>query len=289
MSGEEVPFDKDSVLGAALLASVANVIMQLARPGIGYGVIESRVESGQLHRHPVKRSRTTFSYLAVALMGSPGEKAAFRKAVNRAHAQVRSGPSSPVAYDAFDRDLQLWVAACLYRGIEDTHRAFLGPITPAQRERLYASAATLGTTLQVPPESWPADPGAFEAYWRDEVERISIDEPVRRYLRDLAELRFLPRPVSLLFGGLHRFVTTGFLPPDFREQMELPWSEQDQRQFDRFIAIVRMLTRVEPPPMRRFPFNVLLWDLRCRMWTGRPLVLSGVIWFVALWVIFSVI
>ena len=40
--------------------------MQLARPGAGYGVMESRVESGRADRHPIKRARTTLTYLAVA-------------------------------------------------------------------------------------------------------------------------------------------------------------------------------------------------------------------------------
>ena len=53
-------------MGVALLAGPANVIMQLARPGVGYGVKESRVESGRVDRHPIKRARTTFTYLAVA-------------------------------------------------------------------------------------------------------------------------------------------------------------------------------------------------------------------------------
>ncbi|MEU6040934.1 oxygenase MpaB family protein [Actinomadura sp. NPDC047616] len=269
---EPVPFDRKAIVGAALLAGGANVIMQLARPGVGYGVIESPVESGQLHRHPIKRARTTFSYLAVAIMGTPQEKAAFRKAVNKAHAQVRSGPASPVPYNAFDRELQLWVAACLYRGLEDTYRSFIGPIDPGERERLYRSAATLGTTLQVRPEDWPPDRAAFEEYWQRELKKIAIDEPVRRYLGDLADLRFLPGPVSLLFGPANRFVTTGFLPPEFREQMRLPWSDRDQRRFDRLVTALRAFVRIQPPVLRRFPFDLLLWDVRRRMRTGRPLV-----------------
>lgn len=272
MLAESVSMDKNSVLGAALLAGIANVIMQLSRPGVGYGVLESRVENGQVFRHPLKRSRTTFTYAAVALLGSPEEKAAYRKAVNRVHAQVHSGPSSPVSYDAFDRELQLWVAACLYRGTEDACQAFIGPLTPAARARLYASAATFGTTLQVPREVWPPDLDAFDAYWRAELEKVSIDEPVRQYLQDLTDLRFLPGPVSFLLRGFNRFITTGFLPPDFREQMRLPWSAEDQRQFNRFVAIMRALTRLQPPALRQFPLNVLLWDLRLRMWTGRPLI-----------------
>lgn len=267
-----MPVDEDLVFGAALLAGTANVIMQLARPGVGHGVLESRVESGQIYRHPLKRSRTTFTYIAVAYLGSPREKVAYRRAVNRVHAHVRSGPGSPVSYDAFDRDLQLWVAACIYRGFEDAHLAFIGPMKRGTRERLYASAAVFGTTLQVPPDAWPADVDAFEAYWREEMPKISVDEPVRQYLRGLAGLRFLPGPVSFCLGGFNRFVTTGFLPPEFRDQMRLPWTEADQRRFGAFASAVRRLTRALPAPLRRFPFNVLLWDVRLRMWLRLPLV-----------------
>lgn len=33
-------------------AGAANVIMQLSRPGVGHGVVESTVESGNLMKHP---------------------------------------------------------------------------------------------------------------------------------------------------------------------------------------------------------------------------------------------
>jgi uncharacterized protein (DUF2236 family) len=244
--------------------------MQLARPGVGHGVVESRVESGQLHRHPLKRARTTYSYLAVATLGTPADRAAFRKAVNRVHAQVRSTPSSPVAYRALDPGLQLWVAACLYRGFEDTHRAFLGPIPDI--ERLYRSAATLGTTLQVREDAWPADRAAFEEYWQASLSEVAFDETVRRYLTDVAELRFLPRPFAVLFGRFNRFATTGFLPPEFRAPMRLQWTERDRRRFARLTWTVRAVVRALPPALRRFPFDLLLWDVRRRVRAGRPLV-----------------
>ena len=84
------------MMGVGLLAGPANVIMQLARPGVGYGVMESRVESGRVDRHPIKRARTTFTYLAVAAHGTDEQKAAYRRAVNGAHAQVYSTDESPV-------------------------------------------------------------------------------------------------------------------------------------------------------------------------------------------------
>jgi uncharacterized protein (DUF2236 family) len=102
----EVRFD-DGLMCMALLLGPANVIMQLARPGVGYGVMESRVESARVDLHPIKRARTTFTYLAVAMAGSDAQKAAFRRAVNRAHAQVYSKPNSPVEHNTFDPYLPL--------------------------------------------------------------------------------------------------------------------------------------------------------------------------------------
>ncbi|MDA3644423.1 oxygenase MpaB family protein [Saccharopolyspora indica] len=263
---------RNAVTGAGLLAGNANVIMQLARPGVGYGVVESRVESGQLFRHPIKRTRTTLAYIAVATMGTARERELFRRGVNRAHAQVRSTDSSPVAYNAFDPDLQLWVAACLFKGFEDLHLLFFGEPDAETAEAFYRDAAALGTTLQVPPEAWPSDRAAFEQYWTESLGRIAIDDAVREYLLDVTMLTWLPRPVSVLLGRFNRFVTAGFLPEPFRAEMRLPWTARDQRRFDRLMAVVAAIVRHSPPVLRQFPYNLILWDLRRRIRTGRPLV-----------------
>jgi uncharacterized protein (DUF2236 family) len=259
---------RESLLGAGLLAGSANVIMQLGRPPVGYGVMESRVESGNLFRHPLKRARTTNTYLAVAVFGTDEERAAYRRAVNTSHVHVRSTPESPVRYNAFDPELQLWVAACLYKGIEDILEA-MGRPSP---EGLYEQAAVLGTTLQVRPEMWPADRAAFADYWAAGLGRVEIDDRTREYLVRIVDLRFLPRPFSVLFGRFHRFVTTGFLPGCFREQMRLPWSAADQRRFERLMRGIGRVAGWLPGAARRFPFNLHLYDLRRRLRDGRPLV-----------------
>ncbi|HVW42671.1 MAG TPA: oxygenase MpaB family protein [Amycolatopsis sp.] len=262
----------DAMTGAALLAGGANVIMQLGHPAVGYGVVESRVESGRLFDHPVKRTRTTLTYLAVAVLGTDEERAAFRRAVNRQHARVRSTGSSPVEYNAMDPELQLWVAACLYRGVEDTYRAFAGPLDPDTAEALYRSSATLGTTLQVRADRWPPDRAAFEEYWEQALDKVSIDDTVREYLHAVATLQFWPAPVRIPLARLNKFVTTGFLPPRFREQMRLPWSPHQQRLFDRLMRAIGVVALRSPRVVREFPYNAYLWDLRRRIRTGRPLV-----------------
>ena len=267
---------EDGLMGIALLAGPANVIMQLARPGVGYGVLESRVESGRVDRHPIKRARTTFTYLAVATMGSDEQKAAFRRAVNRAHAQVYSTEKSPVKYHAFDPDLQMWVGACLYKGAVDVYRLFVGELDEETAERHYREGMPLGTTLQVPAEMWPRDSAAFDCYWQESLAKVHIDDTVRDYLYPIAAGRMrglkLPGPLQRRLDSIALLITTGFLPQQFRDEMRLPWDATRQRRFDRLMTRLRIANNLMPRVIRQFPFNVLLRDLDWRIRTGRPLV-----------------
>ncbi|VEG51264.1 FadD27 [Mycolicibacterium aurum] len=274
-SGKSAGAD-DGMLGLGLLAGPANVIMQLARPGVGYGVLESRVESGRVDRHPIKRARTTFTYLAVSTNGSDAQKAAFRRAVNGAHAQVFSTDESPVEYHAFDRDLQLWVGACLYKGVVDVHRLFVGEMDDETADRLYLQGRALATMLQVPETMWPADRAAFDRYWQAALDDVHIDDTVRDYLYPIAASRLrgvtLPAPLQRRSEELALLITTGFLPQRFRDEMRLPWDARRQRRFDRLMAVLRTVNTVSPTVVRQFPFNVLLKDVDRRMRAGRPLV-----------------
>lgn len=266
----------DGLMGVALLAGPANVIMQLARPGVGYGVLESRVESGRVDLHPIKRARTTFTYLAVASQGSDEQKAAFRRAVNRAHAQVYSTEESPVKYNAFDRDLQLWVGACLYKGAVDVYRLFVGEMDDETAERHYREGMALGTTLQVPEDMWPKDRAAFDRYWQESLDKVHIDDTVRQYLYPIAAARVrgvkLPGPLQRWSDNFSLLITAGFLPQRFRDEMRLDWNDKKQRRFDRLMGVLRVVNGLMPRFVRQFPFNVLHKDLDWRIRTGRPLV-----------------
>lgn len=252
------------LVGASLLAGGANVVMQLAWPEVGHAVVESRVLDGQLFRHPVRRTRTTLTYLAVAIAGDPALRRSLGAEINAVHRQVRSTATSALAYDASDPRLQRWVAACLYRGLEDTHEAFFGPLDRPSIEALYVAATPLATMLRVPPAEWPADRAAFEHYWNEALGHVRIDPPVHRYLDDVLALRFLPRWLARPLEPAHRFVTAGFLPPTIRDAMGLRWSARQQRRFARMTAVAGWVVRRLPRVAREFPFNVLLADARRR-------------------------
>lgn len=273
LTAKELDQKYPGILDATVLLSAgANIIMQLALPAVGHGVAESRVESGSVLLRPLKRARTTFTYLAVAMLGSTEEKLAYRRAVNGAHSQVYSTDESPVKYNAFDPELQLWVASCLYWGFVDTYQKVHRPLSRTEQEDFYQMARPLGTTLQVRQEMWPEDLEAFEEYWQNGIKNLHIDDRVHEFLMIIADLKFLSPITRKLMGNFNRLMTAGFLPPQVREQMQLEWDDNKQRKFDRNLRFFGKSMKFLPRPIRQAAYILPLRDFRRRLARGEPLV-----------------
>ncbi|MEJ2865256.1 oxygenase MpaB family protein [Actinomycetospora flava] len=263
---------EDLVLGPVVLSATANVIMELSWPGVGHGVAESRVDSGNVMLHPLHRFRTTNAYLAVALLGTDEERADYRRAVGRSHAHVHATAESPVAYDAFDPELQRWVALCLYRAFEDTWGLLAGEPGMRLPDGVYRECATLGTTLQMRPEQWPPDRAAFDDAWDDGLAHVRIDDAVRAYFTRLIRGDFLPEPVRRATASPRTFLTTGFLHEPFRGLLGLEWSRDDQRRFETHLRRLGAVLHRLPDVVKQAPYSTTLTDLRVRRALGRPLV-----------------
>lgn len=260
----------DGITG--MYAGMANVMIQMAgAPGIAHAIIESRVESGRLDRHPFKRARTTLTYLGVALFGTDEERLAYREAVNEAHRHVVSTPESPVKYNAFDRELQLWVAGCLYYGMTDSWEALHGPLDEPVAESIYQEAARFGTTLQMPREMWPADRAAFLDYFQGRLAEVEIDDQAGAFMVSLLRFEVLPwylYPATKVLV----FMNTGFTPAVLREKLGVTWTDRHQRVFAAVNRATGVVVRRLPQVVRRMPLNLYLWDMRRRIRSGRRLV-----------------
>lgn len=249
------------------LGAGATVLLQMAEPGVGHGVSN---HSTVLSR-PLDRLRTTMTYVYAVTLGSDEERRAIIRLTNKAHVPVRSKPDGPVPYNGFDPDLQLWVAATLYKNGHDLYERFFGPLDDATADRIYQQSAIYGTALQVAPEMWPATRAEFDQYWQRKLDELTIDDQVREFINKL--LRGGDAPLVIRLGmPLNRFVTRGLLPARIREQLYLSWSPLEQRLFDAMMTALPPVYRLIPRPVRWLPSRYYLWDMRRRLKSGRGLI-----------------
>ena len=68
------------------------------------------------------------------------------------------------------------------------------------------------------------------------------------------------------------FATAGFLPAEFRTQMQLPWSAGQQRRFDWLLTALRLADRVIPREVWLLGYQLYLRDMRARARHGRRIV-----------------
>ncbi|KXP01784.1 DUF2236 domain-containing protein [Tsukamurella tyrosinosolvens] len=261
----------DLMTMVGLTSGVANIIMQLSLPAVGHGVHESRVVSGSPRRRPFKRLRTTSQHLVVSVLGNESDRDAFREEMRAVHAHVHSTESSPVRYSGNARDLQLWVAACLFRFYIDQYERLYGPLDRAALDVLTPAAAPLATGVNVPESAWPQSWHEFEDYWDSMLPSLSIAPEVRDDLKSLSDFMFLHEALGApgwvlarVFGPLNHFLTRGNLPPEFRDMLGWKWSEAEQLWFERFLRLVRVADVVNPQAIRLYA-QLMLLDLRLRL------------------------
>jgi uncharacterized protein (DUF2236 family) len=245
-----------------LLGSGSAVMYQLAVWGVGKGVA---VHSTTMQR-PVDRLRTTLTYVYVMGLGTEEERRAVARMVNKAHVPVRGE-----GYSAFDPDLQLWVAATLAEVGREMYERIFGPLDEATLEHLYREGWVYGTALQVKPEMWPPTRADFDRYWERMQDEFRSDPQIQRYAAALLSTRdakWFVKPLSPMIS----LVTRGNLSPAAREALALPWSDRDQRRYDRFWRLVRVVYPRVPRWARRLPARFAMVEVRWRMRTGRRVI-----------------
>ncbi|MGG5752586.1 oxygenase MpaB family protein [Zafaria sp. Z1313] len=236
-----------------LLAAGRAVLLQLAHPAVGHGV----ARHSDFPTDPLKRLHGTLSYIYALTNGTPGQAAAVREWVDRAHAPVRSeagADGTHPAYDARNPELQLWVAATLYDSALLVHEAVFDPLPPRAAEALYREYAVLGTALQMPAGAWPADRAAFRRYWNDAEARLGVDPAVRRVAGELLAARNAPFWIRAAMP-VARVLTAGMLPARLREEFGLPYGPWRDRVFRAVLRTAAVLYPRLPRGLRHAPMH----------------------------------
>ena len=246
-----------------LLGAGAAVMNQLADPGVGVGVAE---HSTTLYR-PVDRLRTTLAYVYMMTLGTEEERAMISRMVNGAHKPVVASGR----YNAFDPELQLWVAATLVKNGLDLYQRVFGLLDEASKQRIYEDGQIFGTALQVQQEQWPASYEEFLDYWAEATAKMTPEPLVQAFALQLLDSSNLPVHTRPLMG-LQSLMTRGLIEPRVREVLNLPWSRREQFVFNAFWVVFPPVYRLVPRPIRTLGARLVVRDTRKRFKKRRRVI-----------------
>ncbi|HZF43933.1 MAG TPA: oxygenase MpaB family protein [Sphingomonadaceae bacterium] len=196
------------------IGGVAAVLLELGEPGVRTAVWEH----SSFRRDPAGRLRRTGMAAMVTVYGARSRFEALAARVRGLHSRIAGETPAGKAYRADDPDLLRWVQGTAAFAFMEAYRAYVRPVSAADRDRYYAEGAAggalYGTTDVAASE---AAIGEMIAAMRPRLEA----SPILHELLDLvAGAEILPLP----FRPMQRVVVRAavdLLPPHLRVQLGL--------------------------------------------------------------------
>jgi uncharacterized protein (DUF2236 family) len=134
-----------------------------------------------------------------------------------------------------------------------TYERFVGPLTPAERDRYCREATHTAPLLGISPDALPRTAAELAAYMERMLASgaIAVTDTARR-LADEIVSRGLPWPARPLLA-LARLPTVGLLPGPIREAYGFEWTRRQERALGVLAAAVRRGIVAVPPLFRWWP------------------------------------
>lgn len=229
------------------LLSGRTFVMQVAHPAVGAGVNEfSAFRSDPWTRiEQITQSGIRYLYRGAAAGFEEGRR------LRRIHEDIQGVDSRGRPYHSLDPDVYGWVHTVFFDSIVTAHALFAEPLSRAQQERLFEEWRQGGRVFGLRDADMPE---SVDAYWRFYAERIESTLEYNPVMDWILRGERVPKPPNLAWlpeavwtrlwkplGRLQRKLILGTLPSAFRAKIaaQQPWSERDQRCFDRFARFVR--------------------------------------------------
>ncbi|PKY05797.1 hypothetical protein P168DRAFT_296145 [Aspergillus campestris IBT 28561] len=241
--------------GILLASGAAAILLQVAMPGVAKGVDNH----SSFAYKPLRRLRTTLTFVYCMSFGTRDEKRALITMVNRAHADVQ-GPD----YSANDPELQVWVASTLYASGIFMYEEVYGPMDSARADHVYREFSVLAVSLRVPSEMWPPSRKAFWKYWDSAVEKLEITPHARRVAHDLLWNKHLFLPLRMGLPVV-RLMTAQMLPDSVREAYGLKTGRFQRIFYSSVILGAKIGYPAIPRFIRTIPLQFYMKDMRRRL------------------------
>jgi uncharacterized protein (DUF2236 family) len=139
------------------------------------------------------------------------------------------------------------------------HAHFARPMTPAERDQFVREYRDLGRLIGVRASELPDNWQDFRAYLETTIDQQLVrTESVASVMRAMQEAKPPPLPLpgviwraarvparrALWLGGV------GLLPAGLRDRLQIPWTDRDERHFQRLGRVTRACTPIIPSGLR---------------------------------------
>jgi uncharacterized protein (DUF2236 family) len=235
------------------------ILLQIAHPMVAQGVADHSGFAAERWGRVGRLKRTIGAMLALTF-GTPEESAGAAAAINRIHDRVNGRLPQPAGafasgstYSAHDPALLAWVHATLVDTFLLTYERFVGPLTPAERDRYCREAGLAAPLLGIPPDAVPRTTNELAAYMERMLAsgEIAVTDTARVLAGDIVS-RGLPWPARPLLT-LARLPTVGLLPGPIREAYGFTWAPRQERALGLLTSAVRHGIVLAPPLIRWWP------------------------------------
>jgi uncharacterized protein (DUF2236 family) len=151
-------------------------------------------------------------------------------------------------YHALDPDTYFWAHATFVEQVLYFADTFVKRLTDAEKEQIYLESKTWYRRYGVSDRPMPANYAEFERYWDRMMGEIVVAHPTAKYGVGYVTKGFpcpkavppaLWRGIAPVFNPVAAFLTTGGLPRRARDILGLPWSDRQERRYQRFAAFWR--------------------------------------------------
>ncbi|MGV0836627.1 oxygenase MpaB family protein [Mycolicibacterium thermoresistibile] len=164
------------------------------------------------------------------------------------HVQIKGDMPDGQRYHALDPETYFWAHATFVEQVLYFADTFVKRLSRAEKEQIYLESKTWYRRYGVSDRVMPATYDDFEKYWDRMLDEIIVAHKTAQYGVGYVTKGF-PCPkgvhptvwkvISVVFNPVAAFLTTGGLPPRARTLLNLPWSDKQERRYQRFAALCR--------------------------------------------------
>ncbi len=164
------------------------------------------------------------------------------------HTGIKGEMPDGARYHALNPETYFWAHATFVEQVIYFADTFVRRLTDAEKEQIWQEGKTWYRRYGVSDRILPATYADFEKYWDHMMESVVIPHRTAQYGVGYVTKGF-PKPkavsplawklVAPVFNPIAAFLTTGGMPPRARDMLGLPWSDRQERRYQRFAAFWR--------------------------------------------------